>query len=484
MSGRSPDSPSDAVDLLVVGGGPAGLSAAAAAADAGARVLLVDENPELGGQYLRTLPTSWSDEATWAIRTRAHRDALIRDVTRTAVMVVAESSVFDLAPAGLAQGYRAGIQSRSTSEVRWVEARCVVVAAGAYEAVMPFPGWTLPGVMTIGGAQNLAKSQGLPPGARVVLSGAGPFLWLVADNLIRRGSNVVAVVDATPLAASLRFALRARTRAPLAIEAAAHWLRILRHSRFFFGRAAVSAEGDGRVERVTLARIDARSRVLATDPITLRTDALCTSYGLVPCTEVTRLVGCEHRRDPLSGTSVPVVNDRLETSSPGLFAAGETLGVGGWQAAEQEGRVAGTAVANKLGLISDARVRDVISAHAHMIGSHRSFTREMLSTYRLGRGALSWAHDATIACRCEEVTVETVRRAIQFGDRSADAIKSRTRVGMGRCQGRVCGIGVQTMLADALGVAELPAPFGVRPPLRPVTISNLIQATEHHVGEA
>jgi NADPH-dependent 2,4-dienoyl-CoA reductase/sulfur reductase-like enzyme len=460
------------VDVLVVGAGPAGLSAAAAAAETGANVLVVDQNPELGGQYLRALPDEWSEGAPWTAGTRRHRSELIRAATNARVAVMSGASVFDFAP-----GYRLGIQSCVTSEVRWVDARRVIVATGAYEAVVPFPGWTLPGVMTIGGAQNLAKSQGLAPGARIVLSGTGPFLWLVADNLIRRGVHVVAVAEATSLAASLRFALRVRPRGGLATEAISYWSRILTRSRLLFARAAVAAQGDGRVERVTVARVDSRSRVVPGGELTIAADALCASYGLIPCTEITRLIGCEHVLDAASGASIPIVNDLLETSQPGVFAAGETLGVAGWQVAECEGRIAGLAAAASLGLMSVERARVEASATRGLVSRQRAFAREMLATYSLGRGLLTWQRDETLACRCEEVTVRTIRQAIEFGDSSTDEIKSRTRAGMGRCQGRVCGYGVQVRLAEALGAPNLPPQFRVRPPVRPVTIGDLVAAS-------
>ena len=458
-------------DVAVVGAGPAGLAAAATAGAAGAKVIVIDEGLEAGGQYFRPPATQAASDIAWMRRSAAQRrrQSLLAEFARHGVELRQQSCVVDIQP-----GWRLAVHGRVTRDVHWIDAACVVAATGARELTLPFPGWTLPGVMTLGGAQSLLKSQGLAPGRRVVLSGAGPFLWLVANQMIRAGVAVVAVAEATPLAATTRFAARSWRHPILGLQAAQSWARIGQlGGRFRFGHAVIAAEGQDGVERVTLARLDAAWRPIPGTHRTIEADALCVSHGLLPATELTRLAGAAHETDLVTGALVPSHDDMLTTSVAGLFAAGEAAGIGGGHVAELQGYVAGLAAAAQSGVIAPEVARDRAS-HFHVRARRRQrFVNDMAGTYSPPAGALPWAEDSTLVCRCEEVALHDIRAAIVQGDHTVDRIKSRTRCGMGHCQARQCGPLMQRVLAGQLGLAGFPLPGSVRQPLKPVPVADL-----------
>ncbi len=458
-------------DVAVVGAGPAGLAAAASAGAAGAKVLVIDEGLEPGGQYLRPPSTRTACDMAWMRRSPAQRrrQALLAELAQHGVEIRQQSCVVDIQP-----GWRLAVHGRLTRDVRWIDAACVVAATGARELTLPFPGWTLPGVMTLGGAQSLLKSQGVGPGRRVVLSGAGPFLWLVASQMMRAGVTVVAVAEATPLAATARFAGRSWRHPALALQAAQFWTRIGRlGSRFRFGHAVVAAEGQDGVERVTLAKLDRAWRPVPGTHRTIEADALCVSHGLLPATELTQLARVAHRTDPVTGAQLPSLDDMLTTSVAGLFAAGEAAGIGGGYVAELQGHVAGLAAAAQTGVLARDVARSRASQFRRRVDRRQRFVDDMAATYSAPACALPWADDDTLVCRCEEVPLHDIRAAIAQGDDTVDRIKSRTRCGMGHCQARQCGPLMQRVLAGQLAPAAFPLPGSIRQPLKPVPVADL-----------
>ncbi len=475
------DAVADSYDLLIVGAGPAGLAAAAAASAFGASVLVVDENLEPGGQYYRSLPPSFRQEAPWMVKSTAARGALLDAALRNGATFLSQACVIDLEA-----GFRLSVHLRDERRVRWIAARTVFVATGARELILPFEGWTLPGVMTLGGAQNLYKSQGLAPGRRVVMSGSGPFLWLVSQQLIRAGVNVVAVAEATPVARSLAFGLGAWRFPGLALEGLGYWARIARsRAAFRFGSAVTCASGEGRLQRVTLSRIDARWGAVPGTEFEIEADALCVSHSLLPGTELTQLAKCEHAFDPVTGSLIPKVDDRFQTTTLGLFAAGEAIGIGGGPVAQGEGRGAAAAIAQYLGLLSEVEAWGELAASRASVAGRRSLVSKMFSAYAPGPAWSKNLAEDTLICRCEEVPLKAVRDAVALGDRTTDAVKSRTRCGMGRCQGRVCGPVLQRVMASLAAsstsdsaTSGLPRPSSIRQPLKPLLVRDLINLAE------
>ncbi|MEV5891132.1 NAD(P)/FAD-dependent oxidoreductase [Nonomuraea fuscirosea] len=407
-------------DLVVVGGGPAGVAGALTAALAGLSVALVDSGPRLGGQYFRHAPAPKEGPEPGAGLARflrqagaltARADVLMRhqvwnvsrdpDGTLT-VHCLTHAPGTPPRPAGVTGAGAAGAVLTSESTAGAARAatagaspggggvggeravvlrgRRLLIATGAHDRPLPFPGWDLPGVLTAGGAQALLKGGGVLAGRRVVVSGTGPFLLPVATGLAGAGARVLGVYEANGGLGLARHPLLALGKAG---EAAGYAAALARHRVPYRTRqAVVAAHGDSEVEAVTVARLDAGWNVLATRVV--RCDALAVGYGFVPQIELGTQLGCATRHD-VDGSPVLAVDATLRTSIPGVWAAGEPVGVGGWRLAELEGRLAGRAIAEDVRL-SRRAFADEASLSGGAAAEDVSLGRAAAGDAGLGRG--------------------------------------------------------------------------------------------------
>ncbi|MFE0187929.1 FAD-dependent oxidoreductase [Streptomyces sp. NPDC058989] len=485
-----PRSESEPYDLVVIGAGAAGLAGAVAAGELGLSVALLDTSTQTGGQFYRT-----PAPVMGAVRPEAlHHDwsayaDLCRRLARSAVRHLPGHHVWSVTreeDAGAAEGPWAvhavtGADGGGERPVR-VAARAVLLATGAYERQLPFPGWTLPGVVGAGGAQAMLKSGLVLPGRRVVVAGSGPLLLAVASSLAAAGARVPAVVEASGY---LRYARHPRAlvgNPHKAAEALVHGAALLWHRVRVRMRSAVTeVHGTDRVEAVTVTRLDGDWRPVRGTGRRIDCDALAVGHGLVPQIELATALGCATR--PLSdGTSALTLDGLQETSVPGLWAAGETGGVGGAQLARTEGELAGVSVAARIldRPAHPGRVREL----QRRIGRMRAFADAMTAAHAPGPGWPRWLTDDTEVCRCEEVTAGRIREAVEdLGARDARTVKLLTRAGMGWCQGRMCGPGV-ACLAARDQAAEPPAerrPFAAPVPLS--ALAALDDPVRHEPGD-
>ncbi|MFE6968210.1 NAD(P)/FAD-dependent oxidoreductase [Isoptericola sp. NPDC057653] len=426
--------------VVVVGAGPAGLSAARAAARAGADVTLLDASDQVGGQFWRhrVLPGGGTapDEPTfhhgWGTFTS------LRDVVASHPRVTLLTSAQVWALERLDDGVRlrvlVGPADSRDREHLTLTPDALVLATGAHDRTLPFPGWQLPGVTTAGAAQALAKAERVAVGERVVVAGAGPFLLPVATSLLRTGARVLSVHEAaTP--ASLARGWGAR---PAGLLGAAHKLgelggyagALARHRvAYRLGEAVVAARGDGRVEEVTVSRVDARWAPVPGTERTVAADAVCVSHGFTPRLELAVAAACA-----ISPDRFVVVDERQRTSAAGVWAAGEVTGIGGAEAALAEGWVAGHHAAS--GAPDDAALVRAVRRRDRS----GDFARRLEAAHGIRRGWTAWLRDDTLVCRCEEVDAGTLRAAARATD-STDlrSVRLTSRAGLGPCQARVCG---------------------------------------------
>ncbi|MFG2621984.1 NAD(P)/FAD-dependent oxidoreductase [Streptomyces sp. NPDC048507] len=463
-------------DLAIVGAGPAGLAAAVTAARLGLRVTLLDAGERPGGQYYRhpaagqgaarpqALHHDWPAFATREAALRAH-------VAAGRIGHLPFHHVWTVVPdgdGGWTLHAVAGPEERAVS----VAARAVLLATGAYERQLPFPGWTLPGVIGAGGAQAMLKGGLVLPGRRVLVAGSGPLLLAVAGSLAAAGATVPAVVEAASYTAyATRGPALLRNPAKLA-EGAAYGSALLRHGiRLLTRHAVTAAHGRDRVEAVTVARLDRDWRPVPATARRIPCDALAVGHGLVPQLELATGLGCATLRAP-DGTVGLELDAEQRTSVPGVWSAGETGGVGGAQLALTEGEIAAYAVAAQAvaAYAPAARPPATAPVPAALIRRRarlRAFAAAMAAAHRPGAGWTDWLSDATPACRCEEVPAGRIREAVDaLGARDARTVKLLTRAGMGWCQGRMCGPAVAAL------AGEEPAPDR-RPLSCPVPLSHL-----------
>jgi thioredoxin reductase/bacterioferritin-associated ferredoxin len=458
------------VELAIVGGGPAGLSAAMEAARAGVQVTLIDEAPQLGGQIYRQLPPTFrvTDPAPLGTEYRRGR-ALLEAFAGQRVELLTNTlvwGIFEDKWLALATGDRAAS----------LRARALVIAIGAYDRPVPFPGWTLPGVFTAGGAQAFVKSQRVLPGRRALLVGTGPLQLVVATQLAKAGMTVAGLVELSRMERLWRFAPRVWRHVGMLWEGFEYWRALKKFGiPILTGHVIVRAEGDDELRRATVAEADERGRPVPGTERAFDVDTLCVGYGFVPSTELGRLAGCEHRFAPAVGGWIPAFDPRtMETTRPGLYVAGDGAGVAGAAVAVEEGRLAGISAARALGRLAadeaEARAAPVRRALA-WLGEFRSVMDELYG----GRPDIAaLATPETIVCRCEEVARRELDEVIGAGALTLNEVKAMTRLGMGRCQGRMCGPSAAALLAAYRAASEEAAGlFTPRPPVRPVPLGVL-----------
>lgn len=382
-------------DVLIVGAGPAGLAAAEAAASHGARVALLDAQPRAGGQVWR------HDVRKGAPRAAREAIAALRDVT-----LLAQHSVIASEDGAL--------RTETPQGAVLLSYGAAVLATGARELLLPFPGWTLPGVSGAGGLQALAK-QGWPvAGKRVVVAGTGPLLLAAAATLRAHGARVLGIHEQAPAARVHAFARQlihwpARAAQALALRAK------LAGVPYRFGSIVRRAHGDGTLRMVEIED--------AQDTACIDCDLLAVGYGLVPNVELAQLLGCA--LDNASTHPRVQVDECMRTSVPGVLAAGETGGIGGLATARIEGAIAGHVAAGHV-----ERARALLPARERA----RRFGALLATHFALDARVHALATPQTLVCRCEDVSLDAL-------DGFADArdAKLATRCGMGACQGRICG---------------------------------------------
>jgi len=465
-------------ELVIVGGGPAGMAAALEARRAGVQVTLIDERSALGGQIYKQPPAAFTVHRPGALGKEyvAGRSLVERTLnsgaevlTGHAVWNVSGRRPFDVA------AYRQETGSVKGG-ARTIRAEHLILATGAYDRPVPFPGWTLPGVLTAGGAQSLVKIQQVLPGDRILMAGSGPLILAFSVQLHRLGANVVGVLEAAPRPGPttagrlLRGALAGSL--PLLREGIGYLAYLRRHGiPLLYGHAIVRVEGTAEVTSAVAVRVDRDWRPIAGTERRFDVDTVCIGYGFLPSLEIPRLLGCALRYEENQGGHFPVRDPDMQSSVPGLYIVGDGAGVAGSAVAIEEGRISGIVAARRLGRLDAATAEERLRPRRRRLAQLERFRVALDETYRIGPGIYEWATDDTIVCRCEEVTVGEVRRQIRPGSRDPNAVKSLTRIGMGLCQGHNCSQQVSAMFAQATGrpMVELP-PLSPRPPVRPVPI--------------
>jgi NADPH-dependent 2,4-dienoyl-CoA reductase/sulfur reductase-like enzyme len=414
------DSAHASFDVLVVGGGPAGVAAASIASECGARVGLVDDNFALGGQIWRGGRPSehGAGASAWSDR-----------LGRTSARMLFGTRVFHAPKPGLllAEGTDVVVELRYSN---------LILATGARERFLPFPGWTLPNVMGAGGLQAMVKS-GLPiRGKRVVIAGTGPLLLAVAAYLRKQGADILIVCEQATRASMARFAM-SLSSFPEKILQAWSLKKDLAGTRFAANSWAIAAHGKSALESVTLSHGGKLE--------TFACDYLAVGFHLVPNVELAAVLGCKTSNGHVE------VNDLQETTVPRVFCAGEPTGIGGLESALVEGQIAGFAAGGET-----KKARELFKERERT----KRFTRLLDQTFRLRPELKSLAAADTIVCRCEDVQYARLQHRTCW--RSA---KLQTRCGMGPCQGRICGPATEFLFGWT--------PDSVRPPIFPAKVDSL-----------
>ncbi|WP_411385126.1 FAD-dependent oxidoreductase [Pseudomonas sp. MPB03] len=424
--------------ITIIGAGPAGIRAAQALVAHGLYPVLLDEAARGGGQIYRRQPANFKRPSNKLYGFEAHKANAIHqtlDQLRGQLDYRPDTLVWN-AEAGLLDTLHEGRADR-------LEYSSVIVATGATDRVLPVPGWTLPGVYSLGAAQIALKFQGCAIGERVVFAGSGPLLYLVAYQYARAGANVVAVLDSSPFSAQVR-ALPDLLVQPTTL------------AKGLYYRAWLTSHGIAVHQGASLARVEGERRVQslawrnASGEHTLDCDAVAFAHGLRSETQLADLLGCEFAWNILNRAWLPQRDRAGRSSVPGVYLAGDGAGIMGADAAELAGERAALALLEDLGYATDPQRCTQLEQALERIGRFREGLERAFAFPE------QWAADAAdqlMICRCEEVSVGDIRRVVNEGHWEINRVKAHCRVGMGRCQGRMCGSAAAEIIACESGRA-------------------------------
>ena len=454
--------------LAVIGAGPAGLAAAATAAELGAQVVLFDEQTAPGGQMYRGVETADNTDHEILGHDYGRGAALARSFRDSGAGYRDKSDIWTVTPER-----QVGVISSGSASI--IEAEQIIIATGSMERAVPFPGWTLPGVMTAGAGQILLKQEGMvpdgtTPGGGVVLAGSGPLLLLVACQYLRAGVAIQAMLDMTPRGALLRALLHL----PLALTAGAYIASGLSLKSELSQAVVPIISGVTKIVASGSDRLTAVEYIVGRHRGTLETGMLMVHFGIVPNGHLAAALGVEEIWDRRQLCWRPSTDIWGATNLEGIAVAGDCAGITGARAAEFSGRLTALQAACELGLIgADERDRQAAPVRRELKRDLR--IRPFLETlFTPPAWMLAKMVDDTVVCRCEEVTAGRLREAVALGCQGPNQVKAFTRAGMGPCQGRQCGLAVSHIVAEARGVeVETVGRFRARPPVKPITLGAL-----------
>ena len=452
-------------DLVIVGAGPAGMAAAIEAAQGSMSVVVLDEQPMPGGQVHRAIEQR---KYTGKQSNLDDRDgaALVQAFRNSAASYCGGTAVWQIEREG--EGFAIFVSSGDAA--RCLKARRLIIATGAIERPVPMPGWTLPGVMTVGAAQILLKTGGNVPTGQVVIAGQGPLALLYATQLLAAGVKPAACLNTT-MPGALDRALRHLPGALGDIGQIGRGLGFMARLRLgrvplFGGVSDVAAHGDERLSSVSYVAKGIRREIKA--------DLLLLHEGVVPHTHLAMSMGAEHRWDEGQSCWQPRLGADGQTSIEGLRIAGDGAGIGGWRIAALDGRLAARAMMRELGRETVPSLDGAATVTLRRQRQRLAGLRPFLDAWFRPRAVLQAPPDDVIVCRCEELTAGDLRAAIRQGCLGPNQVKSFTRCGMGPCQGRECALTLTTLVAAERGITpEEAGALRIRPPLKPLTLGEL-----------
>lgn len=446
-------------DVVVIGAGPAGLAAAATSAEAGLTTLLLDENIGPGGQVFRAISSTPVTERSQLGADYWAGADLVQSLRASSAEVIHRATVWSLD-----RNLDVAVSIGGASA--FVKAKRVILATGALERPFPIPGWTLPGVMTAGAAQTMLKSSALVPDGRTVVAGQGPLLWLLAAQILRLGGRIDRILDTTERGnyfAALPHAFAFLT-SPYFTKGLSMMREVKAKVQVVSGVTELSASGDGQLASVSYVAGGKRETIPA--------DLLLLHQGVVPNVNLAMSADVEHRWDDLQLCWSPVLDASGNSSVAGIAIAGDGAGIGGATAAVVRGRIAARAAVEALAPAAAAKLPTMATLRADLAKAERG--RAFLDTLFRPSPQFRIPSGDIIVCRCEEVTAKDILDSVAIGATGPNQLKAYRRAGMGPCQGRLCGLTVTELMAQACG--KTPQEIGyyrLRAPVKPITLAEL-----------
>lgn len=451
-------------EVCVIGGGPAGMTAAARCAEGGASVCLIDEQPALGGQIYRAIQENGHPAAAILGPDYLRGAEVLKRVNAAKIAHIKGATLWRIDKDKRIYWSRDG-------KAAWCEAKQIIIATGALERPFPFPGWTLPGVMTAGACQIMLKTAGVVP-EQAVMVGTGPLLYLLAGQLIDAGFAPKAIVDTQQPAnyvAATKFLTHAWQGKHYLAKGLKLMAKIRRAGVKHYTRATeIEAVGEGAVQALQFK--------VGNQPQRIDTQTVLAHIGVIPNVQLTRAMGLSHHWDAAQVCWRPTLDAHYQTAMDGVAVAGDSGGIGGAMVAELQGELSALQALKNLGL-TFAGIDGDIATLRQRIRAELAVRPFLDALYPPPSAALS-PSDRTIVCRCEEVTAGEVRKHAKAGANGINQIKTFTRCGMGPCQGRYCGQTVAQLISEVSGEPmEKVGYYRIRNPIKPLKLGELASLT-------
>lgn len=448
-----------AVDIIVIGSGPAGMAAALTATQYGAEVTVIDEQYNAGGQIYRNLENTDKERAAILGKDYTRGKSLLTQFNDSKINRIHDATVWSVTRDGTVTYSR-------HSSAKTINAAIIIIATGALERPYPIPGWTLPGVMTAGAAQILLKSNGIIAD-HAVLAGTGPLLYAVANQLLAAGASIAAIVDTVSASHYRRAAVHFPIASVSTIAAGLSYLRNIKKSGvpYYRGCSSLAVFGNGKAKGLSF-HVNGREEKIHTEHVLLH-------QGVVPNVQLSHSLRLDHRWHEVQCCFHPVVDEWGTTSEPTIRIAGDGSGIGGAVNAEHQGKVAAIGALTTLGRVSHSKRAAAAAESLHFINRNKRL-RYFLDLLYAPPRECSQPADSTVICRCEEVTAGEIRTVARLGCIGPNQAKSFCRCGMGPCQGRYCGNTVTQLLAATHGLPhDEVGYYRIRSPIKPVTLQEL-----------
>ncbi len=459
-------------NIVIIGGGPAGIAAAIEVVRGGAYCTLIDEAPQIGGQVYRQTSKHFQVSEKPLTPEQLRGKNLLAEFNEVAdhIEVLSSTSVL-----GIWKSHEILWASEGTSGI--IHADQLIIAAGAYERPVPFPGWTLPGVMTVGGVKSFIKTMYVKPGQRAIVSGTGPLIISTATRLHEIGVEVLAVLEAGNPPWSSPLFSEEWSDVDFARNIVEDLDELKRNNiPLLFNHVVCEAHGKNEVSSVTYSPVDGHDwKPLKDQATTVDADLMIVGFGFVPNSELTQLAGCRHEFYQGIGWFV-WKEELMQTSIPWILSVGDSSQISGAILAEEEGRIAGVKATESLGFVSAQEAKKRYEKPLRRIRAFEMFRNTINEASAFRKGLFELIRPETLVCRCEEVALSEVKDAIDHGVGDLQSLKLFTRLGMGPCQGCNCAPSMGEYLHHTLGLT--PKEVGrinPRPPVKPVTLGVLAE---------
>jgi NADPH-dependent 2,4-dienoyl-CoA reductase/sulfur reductase-like enzyme/bacterioferritin-associated ferredoxin len=460
----------EAYDVVIIGAGPSGIGAAVVLAEYSLKVLLVDENNQIGGQI-------WRKPVYKPVSRFSGPQPPGLQMDLSAATGTNKNNPHIITPACVLGVFPEKHLLLSTSEesVKEIRARRIIFATGAREKVRPFKGWTLSGVMTLGAAQILLKYYGVLASSKILIAGAGPLVYLLSSQIIGAGGKVTTVLDRSSSATMLNAMWVMAGQLPNIGQGLLALGRLIKKRVSIRHRMqVVEVKDKDKLQEVIAVKIAPDGTTVQGSQKCYETQMLACGNGFIPNIELPQLAGCDLTYAADKGGWIVKVDRSMETSVSGVFAAGEITGIAGGDKALIEGQLAALSILNQFGELNSKKHRIQQTALLTKRKRCQRFGAFLNRQWAIHPREWAGIDDATIICRCEDITMGTIRSWIQESFTSAPDLKKATRCGMGNCQGRTCAPLIYDILA-AYSVAgrQGPHPLSVRTPVKPIPLGDL-----------